>query len=122
VGKGVPCNVVEISKSLRLNCLLKGREPKSLYHHHLHLSRDQVRFVKPVVAKATEVTEEPPKLEWGEKLGAETIKGDPDAVLSVAPVGNGQNNKLLKKITNLQQCWYRSKTRFPGGMDSFTDM
>jgi hypothetical protein len=59
---------------------------------------DQVKFVKPVKA---EVTEEPPKIvEIKEKkLGAETIKGDPDAVLSVAPVGNGRNNKLLKRIT-----------------------
>jgi protein TonB len=46
--------------------------------------------VKPVVAKA-EVTEEPPKIvELKEKkIGAETIKGDPDAVLTVAPVGPG---------------------------------
>jgi protein TonB len=41
---------------------------------------DQVKFVKPVVAKAEEVTEEPPKIVEIEKTGAETIKGDPDAV------------------------------------------
>jgi protein TonB len=40
---------------------------------------DQVKFVKPVVAKAEEVTEEPPKIRLKKKL-AETIK-DPDAVL-----------------------------------------
>jgi protein TonB len=39
---------------------------------------DQVKFVKPVVAKAAEVTEEPPKIvEIKEKNCAETIKGDP---------------------------------------------
>jgi protein TonB len=52
---------------------------------HPHRQVDQVKFVKPVVAKAEEVTEEPPKIvEIKEKVGAETIKGDPDAVLSVA--------------------------------------
>jgi hypothetical protein len=32
------------------------------------------------------------------RIGAETIKGDPDAVLTVAPVGPGPT-KLLKKTT-----------------------
>ena len=52
---------------------------------------DQVKFVKPVVAKAEEVTEEPPKITEikDKKLGNETIKGDPDAELTVEPVGNG---------------------------------
>ena len=52
---------------------------------------DQVKFVKPVVAKAEEVTEEPPKVVEikDKKIGAETIKGDPDAELTVEPVGTG---------------------------------
>ena len=52
---------------------------------------DQVRFVKPVVAKAEEVTEEPPKITEikDKKIGSETIKGDPDAELTVEPVGTG---------------------------------
>jgi hypothetical protein len=46
---------------------------------------DQVKFVKPEVAKTEEVTEEPPKVKEIEnkKLGAETIKGDPDADLKL---------------------------------------
>jgi protein TonB len=50
-----------------------------------------VKFVKPVVAKAEEVVEEPPKIKEivDKKIGAETIKGDPDAELTVEPVGNG---------------------------------
>ena len=52
---------------------------------------DVQKFVKPVVAKAEEVVEEPPKIVdiKDKKLGAETIKGDPDAELTVEPVGNG---------------------------------
>ena len=52
---------------------------------------DQVKFVKPVVAKAEEVVEEPPKIVEikDKKIGDETIKGDPDAELTVEPVGNG---------------------------------
>jgi protein TonB len=54
------------------------------------------------------VTEEPPKIvELKKKIGAETIKGDPDAVLTV--VGPGPT-KLLKRQPNLQHCRYRSET------------
>jgi hypothetical protein len=60
---------------------------------------DQVKFVKPVVAKAAEVTEEPPKIvKSKKKIRAETIKGDPDAVLSVVLL-EMVRNKLLKRIT-----------------------
>jgi protein TonB len=63
--------------------------------------------VKPVVAKAEEVTEEPPKTVEikDKKLGAETIKGDPDAVLSVEPVGTGTAavvEEVDNKFTTLQ--------------------
>ncbi|MFY8065141.1 MAG: energy transducer TonB, partial [Flavobacterium sp.] len=48
---------------------------------------DQVKFVKPVVAKTEEIVEEPPKVEEikDKKLGDETIKGDPDAPLTIEP-------------------------------------
>jgi protein TonB len=42
-----------------------------------------------VVAKAEEVKSRRKSWRLKKKAGAETIKGDPDAVLSVAPVGPG---------------------------------
>jgi protein TonB len=83
---------------------------------------DQVKFVKPVVAKAAEVTEEPPKIvEIKEKkLGAETIKGDPDAVLSVAPVGNGPKQQVVEEDNQIyNNAGIEVKPEFPGGMDKF---
>jgi len=83
---------------------------------------DQVKFVKPVVAKAEEVTEEPPKIvEIKEKkIGAETIKGDPDAVLTVAPVGTGPT-KVVEADDNqiYNTAGIEVKPEFPGGMDKF---
>lgn len=83
---------------------------------------DQVKFVKPVVAKAEEVTEEPPKIvEIKEKkIGAETIKGDPDAILTVAPVGKGPA-KVVEADDNqiYNTAGIEVKPEFPGGMDKF---
>ena len=80
---------------------------------------DQVKFVKPVVAKAEEVVEDPPKIEEikDKKIGAETIKGDPDAELSVEPVGTGQVTEEDNGIYNL--AGIELKPDFPGGMDKF---
>jgi protein TonB len=49
---------------------------------------DQVKFVKPVVAKADEVVEEIVVIKdlKDKNIGKETIKGDPDAELTVEPV------------------------------------
>lgn len=60
-----------------------------------------MKFVKPVVAKAEEVTEEPPKIEQikTKKLGSETIKGDPDAKLTIEPVGNGPKD-VVEEVDN----------------------
>jgi protein TonB len=81
---------------------------------------DQVKFVKPVVAKAEEVTEEPPKIVEikKKKLGAETIKGDPDAVLSVAPVGPGPT-KIVEEDNQIYNTGIEVKPEFPGGMAKF---
>jgi protein TonB len=69
--------------------------------------------VKPVVAKAEEVTEEPPKtVEIKDKIGAETIKGDPDAVLSVEPVGTGTAAVVEEVDNKLQHCRYQVKPDF----------
>ncbi|MFZ4435604.1 MAG: energy transducer TonB [Flavobacterium psychrophilum] len=80
---------------------------------------DQVKFVKPVVAKAEEVVEEPPKIKEivDKKLGAETIKGDPDAELSVEPVGNGDVVEEDNNIYNT--AGIEVKPDFPGGIEKF---
>ncbi|HEU0137282.1 MAG TPA: energy transducer TonB [Flavobacterium sp.] len=81
---------------------------------------DQVKFVKPVVAKAEEVVEEPPKIKEivDKKLGAETIKGDPDAPLTIEPVGTGP-----KEVIDDNQIYNTAgievKPDFPGGINKF---
>ena len=83
---------------------------------------DQVKFVKPVVAKAEEVTEEPPKITEikDKKLGNETIKGDPDAELTVEPVGNG-TAAVVEEVDNTiyNTAGIEVKPDFPGGMEKF---
>jgi protein TonB len=82
---------------------------------------DQVKFVKPVVAKADEVTEEPPKVEdiKDKKIGAETIKGDPDAELTVEPVGNGPAAVVEESNEIFNVAGIEVKPDFPGGMEKF---
>lgn len=82
---------------------------------------DQVKFVKPVVAKAEEVTEEPPKVEEikDKKIGAETIKGDPDAELSVEPVGNGPSQVVEEDNSIYNTAGIEVKPDFPGGLEKF---
>ena len=82
---------------------------------------DQVKFVKPVVAKADEVTEEPPKITEikDKKLGNETIKGDPDAELTVEPVGNGPAAVVDEDNTVYNTAGIEVKPDFPGGMEKF---
>ena len=81
---------------------------------------DQVKFVKPVVAKAEEVVEEPPKIVEikDKKLGAETIKGDPDAELTVEPVGNGPAD-IVDDNNIYNTAGIEVKPDFPGGMAKF---
>jgi protein TonB len=84
---------------------------------------DQVKFVKPVVAKAEEVTEEPPKIVEikDKKVGAETIKGDPDAILTVEPVGTGKAAVIEEAPDNqiYNTAGIEVKPDFPGGIDKF---
>lgn len=82
---------------------------------------DQVKFVKPVVAKAEEVVEEPPKIKEivDKKLGAETIKGDPDAELTVAPVGNGPKDVVEEDNSVYNTAGIEVKPDFPGGIEKF---
>ena len=83
---------------------------------------DQVKFVKPVVAKAEEITEEPPKTVEikDKKLGAVTIKGDPDAVLTVEPVGTG-TAAVVEEVDNqiYNTAGIEVKPDFPGGINKF---
>jgi len=82
---------------------------------------DQVKFVKPVVAKAEEVVEDPPKNEEikDKKIGAETIKGDPDAELTVEPVGNGPKDVVEEDNSIYNTAGIEVKPDFPGGMEKF---
>ncbi len=83
---------------------------------------DQVKFVKPVVAKAEEVVEEPPKIKEivDKKLSAETIKGDPDAELTVEPVGNGPKDVVEEVDNNIYNtAGIEVKPDFPGGIEKF---
>lgn len=82
---------------------------------------DQVKFVKPVVAKAEEVVEEPPKIKEIEnkKVGAETIKGDPDAELTVEPVGNGPKDVVEEDNTIYNSAGIEVKPEYPGGIQKF---
>ncbi len=82
---------------------------------------DQVKFVKPVVAKAEEVVEEPPKIKEIEnkKIGAETIKGDPDAELTVEPVGNGPKDVVEEDNSIYNTAGIEVKPDFPGGLEKF---
>lgn len=85
---------------------------------------DQQKFVKPVVAKAEEVVEEPPKIVdlKDKKIGSQTIKGDPDAVLTVAPAGTGPKTSQVVEESDDQvynTAGIEVKPEFPGGMDKF---
>ena len=81
---------------------------------------DQVKFVKPVVAKTNEVTEEPPKVEEikDKNLGKEDIKGDPDADLVLTPPGDGPKGPAVVEEDNTiyNSAGIEQKPEFPGGM------
>ncbi len=83
---------------------------------------DQVKFVKPVVAKANEVVEEPPKVKEIEKVktGAETIKGDPEAPISIEKPGDG-DAKVVEVDDNqlYNSAGIEVKPDFPGGIEKF---
>ena len=79
---------------------------------------DQVKFVKPVVAKAEEVTEEPPKVEdlKDKKISDVTVKGDPDAEPTVEPVGN----QVVEEDNSIYStAGIEVKPDFPGGLEKF---
>ena len=78
---------------------------------------DVVKFVKPVVARKEDVTEEPPKVEdlKDKNLGKEDIKGDKDAPLSVDPPGNGPPQDVVDDNTIYNSAGIEVQPSFPGG-------
>ncbi|TRX42293.1 energy transducer TonB [Flavobacterium restrictum] len=82
---------------------------------------DQVKFVKPVVAKADEVVEEIVVIKdiKDKNIGKETIKGDPDADLTVEPVGTGTAAVVEEDTQIYNTAGIEVKPEFPGGMDKF---
>lgn len=85
---------------------------------------DQVKFVKPVVAKAEEITEEPPKVTEiiDKKIGGETIKGDPNAELTVEPVGPGPVADVVQEDNSVYSAnGIEIPATYPGGNDKFRD-
>ncbi|WP_264511076.1 energy transducer TonB [Flavobacterium sp. N1719] len=83
---------------------------------------DQVKFVKPVVARTEEITEEPPKMDdlKDKNLGKEDIKGDPNAVLTVEPPGNGPaQQEVVEDNTIYSSAGIEQKPDFPGGIAKF---
>jgi protein TonB len=82
---------------------------------------DQVKFVKPVVAKADEVVEEIVVIkDLKEKnIGKETIKGDPDAELTIAPVGTGVAAVVEEDNTVYNTAGIEVKPEYPGGIEKF---
>lgn len=83
---------------------------------------DQVKFVKPVVAKTEEIVEEPPKMEEikDKKLGDETIKGDPDAPLTLEDAGTGPVQQVVEEDNNIYNtAGIEVKPDFPGGINKF---
>lgn len=82
---------------------------------------DQIKFVKPVVAKTEDITEEPPKIvELKDKtIAKETIKGDPDAELTLAPVGDGPKDVVEETNEIFNSAGVEVKPEYPGGIDKF---
>lgn len=83
---------------------------------------DVVKFVKPVVAKKEEITEDPPKIKELEKktVGDANIKGDPDAPQTLDPVGDGPKEAAVTEDTSIHSmAGLELKPDFPGGMAKF---
>jgi len=82
---------------------------------------DQVKFVKPVVAKTEEIVEEIVEVKdlKEKKIGDENIKGDPDAELTVEPVGNGPVQEVVEDNTIYNSAGIEVKPEYPGGIEKF---
>lgn len=85
---------------------------------------DQVKFVKPVVAKAEDVVEEIAVVKdlKDKNIGKETVKGDPNADFVVdEPVGNGPADVIEEDNTIYNSAGISVSAEFPGGNDKFRE-
>lgn len=84
---------------------------------------DQVKFVKPVVAKTEEIVEDPPKMEdlKEKKIADKTMEGDPNAKIAIdQPVGDGPVNQVVEEDNGIYNtAGIQVQPEFPGGMDKF---
>ncbi|MEC4049256.1 energy transducer TonB [Flavobacterium sp. SUN046] len=83
---------------------------------------DQIKFVKPVVAKTEDVHEDPPKMDdlKEKNISDKTQKGDPTAIEPIGPVGDGPKGNIVEEDTNLyNSAGVEVKPEFPGGIDKF---
>ena len=83
---------------------------------------DQVKFVKPVVAKTEDVTEEIVEVKdlKDKKLGDKDIKGNDEAPLTLGPVDNGPAKQAVEADDNLYNSQgVEVKPEFPGGIEKF---
>jgi protein TonB len=83
---------------------------------------DQIKFVKPVVAQAEDVVEEIVEVKEikDKKIADVTLKGDPDAVLTVdEPTGTGTAAVVEEDNTVYNTAGIEQKPEFPGGMEKF---
>lgn len=82
---------------------------------------DQIKFVKPVVARTEDVKEDPPKIEdlKDKTIAKETVKGDPDAELTLAPVADGPKDVVEESNEIYNSAGVEVKPEFPGGMAKF---
>lgn len=84
---------------------------------------DQVKFVKPVVAKADEVVEEIAEVKdlVDKNIGKESIKGNPDAELTVdQPTGTGTVAAVVEEDNTVYNtAGIEVKPEYPGGIEKF---
>ena len=84
---------------------------------------DQVKFVKPVVAKADEVVEEIAEVKdlVDKNIGKESIKGNPDAELTVdQPTGTGTVAAVVEEDNTVYTtAGIEVQPEYPGGIEKF---
>jgi protein TonB len=80
---------------------------------------DQVKFVKPEIAKADEVTEEPPKIKEldNKKTGDKDLKGKEDAPIIIEKPSDGD---VVQEDTNIyNSAGVEVSPEFPGGINKW---
>lgn len=84
---------------------------------------DQVKFVKPVVAKAEDVVEEVAVIKdiKDKTIGKENLKGNDEADYTIAPVGKGEVGQVVEEVDNTiyNSAGLEVKPEYPGGIEKF---